>query len=124
MGARGRDGQAVAPGQPGELAAQADDLAAGHLDVLADGGPDLDHRLVHLRLQLVLEQLPAGFQKLLDVGAQVPRLQVDELELLFDPQREQPGFTHGIALMVRQRQRAEALTNSPHLRLFFPSDCF
>src|SRR5262249_16646452 len=45
-------------------------------------------RLVHLRLDPLLQKELSLFQKLLDVRAQLPRLRIDDLEFLLDAERE------------------------------------
>ena len=71
---RGGGGQpeTVFAGQLDNAAAEFGDIPAGFLDVLADAGADFDDRLVHLRLDLLLQETLALFDDLeLDVRAEV-----------------------------------------------------
>ena len=65
------------------------DLVSRLLNVLADAGADLDHRLVHLRLDALGQQRLALLHDLgVDVRAQVARLGIDGLVFLFDSDAE------------------------------------
>ena len=76
------------------LAAQVVEIGRRFLDVRADAGADLDHRLVHLGLHLLLHPPLALVDDLGgDVRAQVERDGIDRLVFLFDPDGE-GGFFH------------------------------
>ena len=68
---------------------------------VADAGADLDDRLVHLRLDALLEEEPALLEDLLDVGAQLARLRIDDLELLLDAEREGRAFRASTRPLLR-----------------------
>jgi hypothetical protein len=89
MGAGGDDAQAAPPREPIQLAAHLGELCPDLVDVLADGGPDLDHRLVHLLAHALAEDgLAALLHDLADVGAEVAALGVDDLVLLLHAEGE------------------------------------
>src|SRR2546425_164749 len=69
-------------------AAQAGNIRARFLNVLADAGADLNHRLDHLRLDLLAEDHLAFFQEFRDVRTQLARFRINNLEFFFDSQRE------------------------------------
>ena len=54
--------------------------------------PGFDDRLVHLRLDLLLELHLAAFQDLLDVRPQLARLRIDDRELFLDAERKDVVF--------------------------------
>src|SRR5438105_13563441 len=68
-------------------------LLARLVDVLADGRPDLDHRLHHLPLHLVAERCRGRRQQRVDVRVKLTG-GVDDLVLLFDADREKAVPTH------------------------------
>src|SRR5262249_12116962 len=82
--------QAVLLGERVQRAAELADLRACLLDVAADAGPRLHDRLVHLGPHALAQQgvLLALLQELAHVGSQLARLDVDDLELFFDAERE------------------------------------
>ena len=80
--------ESLIAGEFGYRAAQLDDVGSGLLDILADTGADLDHRLVHFRFDLLAEQHAPLFKDLIDAGTQLPRIRIDDLKLLFDTYRE------------------------------------
>ena len=65
------------------------------VDVGADRRADLDDRLVHLALDLVLQPLLAFGKHLGDVRLQLARLRIDDLKLFFDPEGERWAWRHG-----------------------------
>ncbi len=86
---RRRKPQAVLPGQVDHRRGAASDVVLRFLDVAADAGADLDHRLVHLGLHaLVQEQLALLDDFGVDVRAQIARDRIDGLVFLFDPDGE------------------------------------
>src|SRR5271166_954676 len=85
MGARGPEQQAVLLGQRDHLAPQVSHVFAGFLDVAADLGANLHHRLVHLGLYMFRYlQFGLGEDLHLDMRAEVSCLRVDRLVFLFD----------------------------------------
>ncbi len=56
MGRSGRYAEAFALGKSGDRASKPDDVGTRLLDVCADTGADFDHRLVHLRLDLLAQE--------------------------------------------------------------------
>ena len=71
-----------------QLVADPENLVAQLGDVGTDPRADLDDRLVHLPLDLIAEGRGRGGEQCDDVRPELPRLRVDDLELLFDAQRE------------------------------------
>ena len=51
-------------------------------------GPKLDDRLVHLRFDVLLQGDLAVVENLLNVGTELARFRIDDLEFLFDPEGE------------------------------------
>ncbi len=88
MRRRRRDSQSLLRCKLGNHASEANDVGTSLLDVGADSGPDLDHRLMHLGLHLLPENHLALIDHFGDVRLQVARHRVDDLELFFDSQRE------------------------------------
>ncbi len=86
--AGGGDAQAVGAREADDLGAQPRHLAPRLLHVAADRRADLDDRVVHLALDLGLEQRLALRKHLLDVRLQLVRRGIDDLELFLDPDRE------------------------------------
>ncbi len=105
----------VLPRQPDDLGPHLADVLPHLRDVLADAGADLDDRLVHLGLDPLLQDEPALLQNLLDVGAQLPRLRIDDLELLLDAERE-GGFFHAGRRQASLRGRAGVARGAAGLR--------
>ena len=54
------------------------------LDRLANLGPEFDHRLVHLRFDLLLEHDLAALENFLNVRAQFTRVRIDNRKLFLD----------------------------------------
>jgi hypothetical protein len=88
MGSGGHHASALIFRQPAHGLAQVDHLGSGLLHVVADHRADFHHGLKHLLLDLVMEEILTIRQNLGYGGAKVPRLRVDDLKLLFDPNRE------------------------------------
>ena len=84
VGARRGDPQAGRLEERRQCPPQAKDLSPGFVHAGADPGGDLDHRLQHLRLQLLAQRRFARRQQGADVRLQLSRL-VDDLELFLDP---------------------------------------
>src|SRR5947208_2582000 len=74
--------------QSGDDAAQARNVYARFLNVLADARANFDLRLNHFRLDLLAQDHLAFFEKLRDVRPQFATLRIDNLELFFDTQGE------------------------------------
>src|ERR1035438_215988 len=89
MGAGRRQQHAVLAGEGNHFAAKRLDVLPSFFDVLANARADLDHRLVHLRLdRFVQRQLGFGENLRCDVRAQIARLRIDRLIFLFDADAE------------------------------------
>src|SRR6266498_2328988 len=82
------DPQPIIARDADDLAAQTDHFPSRLAHVLADRRADLDDRLVHLALDLILQPLLPLGEQLLNVGSQLARLWVDDLKLLFDAEGE------------------------------------
>ncbi len=83
-------------GQMDHVAPQVEQIQLRRLNTAADPCPHLDHRLVHLCLDPLLEPQLALRQHLRrDMRTKVPRLRIDSLVLLFDAQRK--GWPHGLS---------------------------
>src|SRR5437868_498434 len=93
MRAGARDAQTRRLQEVGQRLAHLAQLMTGLVDVLAHGGPDLDHRLHHLPLHLFAESLLGGGQQRIDVRMELPG-GVDDLVFLFDPDRQKAVATH------------------------------
>src|SRR5881394_3305346 len=107
MGADGGDPQVRLVRERSEFAPQLDDVLARVRDRSANLRAQLDHRLVHLRLDLLLEQDFAALEDFLNVGTQFTRLRVDDREFLLDPERERMvRGGHGWVTNVSQKLRA------------------
>src|SRR4029453_3328769 len=91
---RRSDAHSVLPREPDDLGPHLADVLADLGDVLADPGADLDHRLMHLRLDPLLQEDLSLVEDLLDVRAQLSRLRIQDLELLLDAEGEGRAF-HG-----------------------------
>src|SRR5947209_20510833 len=57
-------------------------------DRLADFGSELNHRLVHLRLDLLFEHDFSALEDFMNMGAQLARFRIDDGEFFFDTERE------------------------------------
>src|SRR5690349_1590263 len=115
MRSRRGDAQAVAAREVDDLAPQPRDLAPRLGHVAADRRAHLDDGIVHLALDLVFEDLLPLGEHLLDVRAQLARLRIDDLELLFDAEGE--GRGHRPSLSRATRGIWWAPDSSPSLRL-------
>ena len=102
--AGGGDAEAGLFRQAGQVAAEAGDGAARAGDVVADLGADLDDRLVQLGPDALLEEDLAALDDLLDVGFQLARDRVDDLELLLDAEGELGLFAGGHGVIIRGRR--------------------
>src|SRR2546425_6976780 len=87
MRARGRDPHPRRPEKRRQRAAQRGDLLSRLADVGADLRAGLDHRLHHLGLDLLAETWPRRGEQRRAVALELP-LAVDDLEFLFDADRE------------------------------------
>jgi hypothetical protein len=67
--------------------AEVRDVRARLLYVVADARADLDHRLDHLRLDLLAEEHLPFLKHLRDVRTQLARLRIDDLKFFFDAKR-------------------------------------
>src|SRR5262249_21719083 len=87
------DAQAVRTQEAGQCGPEVGKFFPRLLHGLADAGPDLDHRLNHLRSDRVGDRLSlSGHQQPVDVRVQLAR-GVYDLILLLDPNR-QPRLAH------------------------------
>src|SRR5437868_11727800 len=84
MRSDGRDFQSALAREIRELAAKIDNVIARVSDVVANLGPKLDHRLMHLRFDLLFEQNFALLEDLLNVRPQFARLRIDNRELFLN----------------------------------------
>ena len=80
----GGDLQAVLPRQFHDSAPQTHQLRAYFGWCLAHTGTDLDNRLVQFRLDLFAQDQPTLLQNLCDVGAEFPRLRINDLIFFLD----------------------------------------
>ena len=119
----------AAPGERSEFAAKLDHMLARVSDRLANLRAKLDHRLVHLGLDLLLQRNFAVFENFLNVRPQLARLRIDDRKFLLDPERvdvifhghfvQQPPLADaaqvpvGFFLTNLLRPRSLAVTNSP-----------
>jgi len=87
MGAGGDDREAALRGQLVDHAPEADHLLPELGRCAAHRAPHLHDRAVELGLDL-LDRNPVALEDLLDVGAELSRVGVDDLVLLLDPQGE------------------------------------
>ena len=74
MRARGSDVQSCVPGEGGQLGPKLGDLFPRVRDISANVGAELDHRLVHLRLDALLQRYLAVIENLLDLRSQLAGL--------------------------------------------------
>ena len=88
MGAGGRDPQPALRHLLRDETSQPNHLVPSLGHGLAHLAADLDDGLVQLRLHLLPEDELVRVQDLGDVGGELPRLGVDDLVLLLDPDRE------------------------------------
>src|SRR5262249_43629834 len=87
------EAQTFRPQEAGQRGPQVGELFTRLLHGLADAGPNLDHRLDHLSPERVRDRLSLrGHQELVDVRVELAA-GVDDLILLFDPDR-QPLLAH------------------------------
>ena len=75
--------KSVLLGQRGNDTPQVRYISPRLLDVFADAGADLDHRLDHLGLDLFAENHLPFVEKLRNVRTQLARLRIDDLKLFF-----------------------------------------
>src|SRR6266404_1508883 len=88
MGRGSDDLQSALLRQRRDDGAQAGDVGASFLNVLADAGADLDLRLNHLRLDLLAENHLAFVEELRHVRTQLARLRIDDLKLFLNTKCE------------------------------------
>src|SRR5438270_5943367 len=88
MRAGGSDPQSGFAGERSELAPQFDHVFARMGDRRTNLCAQLDYRLMHLGLDLFLQQNFAAFEDFLNVRAQLARLRIDDGEFLFDAEGE------------------------------------
>ena len=78
---------------------------AAHVDRIANLRAQLDHRLVHLRFDLLLKHDLAALENLLDVRTQFARNRIDNREFLLDPESVGVRFcAHGRGASVPQKR--------------------
>ena len=88
MSAGGSNEQAAPGGELGEFAPQLQHLRARTLNVGANFSPELDDRLMHLWLDVLLQRHFAVVENLLNVRAQLARFRINDLEFLLDAKSE------------------------------------
>src|SRR5437773_2687456 len=93
MGARAGDPQSLRLEELGQGVSHLAELVARLVDVLADGGADLDHGLHHLPLDLVAQLRCSRRQQGVDMRVELAR-GVDDLVFLFDTDRQKAVPTH------------------------------
>src|SRR5438477_3351421 len=71
-----------------QLASKIDDLLSRASRVAADLGAELDHRLMHLRLNVLFQNHFAAGENLLNVRTQLARFRIDDLEFFLDSESE------------------------------------
>src|SRR5438477_10486485 len=74
------------------------------VDRIANLGPEFDDRLVHLGLDLLLEQDLATLEDFLNVRLQLARLRIDNRKLLFD--------TEGVGVLLLRHWSHKSLSNT------------
>src|SRR5438874_106764 len=84
MGPDRCDLQSAAAGEIRQLAPQLNHMRPRVVDRIANLGAEFDDRLVHLGLDLLLEQDLATLEDFLNVRLQLARLRIDNRKLLFD----------------------------------------
>src|SRR5205814_4480499 len=84
MGPDRCDLQSAAAGEVRQLAPQLNHMRARVIDRIANLGAEFDDRLMHLGLDLLLEQDLATLEDFLNVRLQLARLRIDNRKLLFD----------------------------------------
>ena len=74
--------------QAGQTAPKLNNLPAGRAGVFTNFSPEFDHRLVHLRLEVLFQNhFPVG-QNLLNVRTQFARFRIDNLKFFLNPESE------------------------------------
>ena len=86
------DLQAVACRQRGQLTAQFDYLLARTRCIVTNFRAQLDHRLVHLRLDPLFQNVFAAGNDFLNVRSQLTCLRINDLEFLLDTKSEDVIF--------------------------------
>ena len=81
-----------APASVASLLRSSTTCARASIDRIANLGAELDHRLVHLGFDLLLEHHLAAFENLLNVRTQLARLRIDDGKFLLDPERVSVWF--------------------------------
>src|SRR4029077_15224500 len=84
MRAHRRDLQSTATGEFGQSAAQLDHMSARAVDRIANLRAQLHHRLVHLGLDLLLENDFSTLENFVNMRTQLARFRIDDGKLLFD----------------------------------------
>src|SRR6266498_2180588 len=100
MCASGGDLESIARRQFRQLATKIDNLLSRATRVMTDLRAKLHDRLMHLGLDLLLQDHFAASQKLLDMRAQLARFRINDLELFLDAEREDVILHRGDILMV------------------------
>src|SRR5882757_4937753 len=92
MRADGRDLEFAAPGQRGQTTTQFGYVVPGIVDIAANFRAQLDHRLMHFWLDLLLERNLAVFENFVNVRAQFPRRGINNRKFLLDAEGENMIF--------------------------------
>src|SRR5258708_3010452 len=82
------DAESLGPGKSGDSGAKFDCICARLLNVSADAGANLDHRLMHFRLHLLTQEHAALVHHLGYMRTELARDRIDDLKLFFDSKRE------------------------------------
>src|SRR4029453_4152156 len=107
MRADRRDFQSSFGRQLSKLAAEIDNVRARVLDRIANLRTQLDHRLMHLRLDLLFQNHLAALEDLLNIRTQLARFRIDNREFLFD--------TEGECVLLRAHRRQQVSPKNKRL---------
>src|SRR5438552_19012728 len=119
MRANGRDLQPIARSKAGRIAGETGTVLPGIGNVAANFGAELDHGLMHLGLDPLLQRHLAVLKNFVNVRARLRRLRINNGELFLDPKSEGVIFrahqiqsvTASSAEIRRLSRRARSLEN-------------
>src|SRR6185436_15974789 len=92
------------------------------LNVIANTGAYLDHRLDHFRLDLLAENHLAFFQKFGNVATQFARLRIYNLELFLDSQSELTEHSFLLPLMVSVALTVQVILDHAPVGSYFANE--
>src|SRR4030095_1508791 len=113
MSTDSRDLWSAAGGEFSQPAAQLDHVDTGIDNRLANFGAELDHRLVHLRLDLLFKDNLPILENLLDVRPQLARLRIDNREFLFDTESKRVVLGAHRGAQISARNNALSSREAP-----------